>query len=112
VASIVLAPRRPPVNESLPRGTAREASSRRRGGSPGVDPELREKLAETLREQQVLASVERRAIARLEVDTREKALLVPELEHDVHDLRGLAEVGELVLGGRAAARRGSRAVAS
>ena len=44
----------------------------------------------------MLARVERRAIARLEVDTRERPVLVPELEQDVHDLRGLAAFSELV----------------
>jgi anion-transporting ArsA/GET3 family ATPase len=87
---------------------AREVRSRRRGPA-GVEPALAALLAETLREQQVLARAERRAIARLEVDTRERPVLVPELEHDVHDLRGLAEFGELVFSGavrtRAAAGR-------
>ena len=91
---------------------ARETRSRRRAPAPRVAPALAEKLAATLREQQVLATVERRAIARLEVDTREKALRVPELEQDVHDLRGLAEVGDLVFGSRPASRRATRAVAS
>ena len=76
---------------------AREVRSRRRGRVE-VAPELAARLAETLQEQQVLARVERRAVARLEVDTRERPLLVPELDHDVHDLRGLAEFGELVFG--------------
>ena len=44
----------------------------------------------------MLARVERQAIARLEVDTRERPLLVPELEQDVHDLRGLLAFAELV----------------
>ena len=35
---------------------------------------------------------------RLEADTREPLLRVPELEADVHDLRGLLEVGEVMLG--------------
>jgi anion-transporting ArsA/GET3 family ATPase len=70
-----------------------------------VAPDLAARLAATLREQQVLASVERRAIARLEVDAREKALLVPELEQDVHDLRGLAEVAALLAGARPLRRR-------
>jgi anion-transporting ArsA/GET3 family ATPase len=87
---------------------AREVRSRRRGPA-GVEPALAALLADTLREQQVLARAERRAIARLEVDTRERPVLVPELEHDVHDLRGLAEFGELVFSGatrtRAAAGR-------
>jgi anion-transporting ArsA/GET3 family ATPase len=77
---------------------AREARSRRRGRAP-VRPELAGRLLETLREQQVLARVERRAVARLEVDARERPLLVPELEQDIHDLRGLAEFGGLLLPG-------------
>jgi anion-transporting ArsA/GET3 family ATPase len=88
---------------------AREARPRPRGRA-GIRPELAARLAETLREQQVLARVERRSVARLEVDTRERALLVPELEHDVHDLRGLAEFGELLLPAHGA-RAASRAVA-
>jgi hypothetical protein len=75
-----------------------------------VAPELAARLVETLREQQVLARVERRAVARLEVDTRERPLLVPELEQDVHDLRGLAEFGELLLPAPAPRAR-ARAVA-
>ena len=88
---------------------ARDARARRRGRAD-VAPELAALLVETLREQQVLARVERRAVARLEVDTRERPLLVPELEQDVHDLRGLAEFGELLLPGPAARPR-ARAVA-
>jgi anion-transporting ArsA/GET3 family ATPase len=88
---------------------ARETRPRRRGRAD-VAPELAARLALTLREQQVLARVERRAVARLEVDTRERPLLVPELDHDVHDLRGLAEFGELLLPGPAA-RANARAVA-
>jgi anion-transporting ArsA/GET3 family ATPase len=68
----------------------------RRPGRPELAPDLALRLAETLREQQVLARVERRAVARLEVDTRERPVLVPELEQDVHDLRGLAAFGDLV----------------
>jgi anion-transporting ArsA/GET3 family ATPase len=86
---------------------AREVRSRR-GERAGVSPELAARLAETLREQQVLARVERRAMARLEVDTRERPVLVPELDHDVHDLRGLAEFGELLFSG---ARGRARAAA-
>jgi anion-transporting ArsA/GET3 family ATPase len=78
-----------PARERRGRGTAR-------GGRPGIEPALAARLIETLREQQVLARVERRAIARLEVDTRERPLLVPELEQDVHDLRGLAAFAGLV----------------
>jgi hypothetical protein len=78
---------------------ARERRARgvRSGASAGVEPGLASRLAATLGEQQVLARVERRAIARLEVDTRERPVLVPELEQDVHDLRGLVAFSELVL---------------
>ncbi len=79
---------------------AREIRSRRRGRAE-VSPALAARLAETLREQQVLARAERRALARLEVDTRERAILVPELEQDVHDLRGLLEFGGLLFYGLA-----------
>jgi anion-transporting ArsA/GET3 family ATPase len=83
---------------------ARETVRRRRSRVV-VEPGLAARLAETLREQQVLAGVERRAIARLTVDTRERAVLVPELEHDIHDLRQLAAFGELIFQGRPTVRR-------
>jgi anion-transporting ArsA/GET3 family ATPase len=85
---------------------AREVRSRRRARAE-VAPGLATRLAETLREQQVLARVEGRALARLEVDTRERPLLVPELDHDIHDLRGLAEFAELALGSPAPRPRGA-----
>jgi anion-transporting ArsA/GET3 family ATPase len=72
------------------------AQSAHRAGRAVVSPELAALLTTTLREQQVLARVERRAVARLEVDTRERPVLVPELDQDVHDLRGLAAFSELV----------------
>jgi anion-transporting ArsA/GET3 family ATPase len=88
---------------------AREGGRPRRGRA-AVEPALASRLVETLREQQVLAGVERRAIARLTVDTRERPVLVPELEHDIHDLRQLAAFGDLIFDGRQAVRR--RAVVS
>jgi anion-transporting ArsA/GET3 family ATPase len=87
----------------------REAGQRRRGRA-ALAPVLAARLVETLREQQLLARVERRAISRLEVDAREKPLLVPELEQDVHDLRGLATFAEQVVGSPAASRSGLRLV--
>ena len=90
---------------------AREVRSRQRARA-AVAPDLAARLAQTLREQQVLARVERRALARLEVDTRERPVLVPELDHDVHDLRGLAEFGDLVFSEgrpRAVGARGAEA---
>jgi anion-transporting ArsA/GET3 family ATPase len=89
---------------------AREVRSRRRGRAE-VAPDLAARLAETLREQQVLARVERRAVARLEVDTRERPVLVPELDHDIHDLRGLAAFGDLVFASPTRGRAGRAAAA-
>ncbi len=83
---------------------------RRPRGEP-LPPALAAKLAQTFREQQTLARVEKRALARFEVDTREKPILVPEFEQDVHDLKGLAAVAEAILPGpkaRAATGRGAR----
>jgi anion-transporting ArsA/GET3 family ATPase len=82
---------------------AREVRARNKA-RVALAPPLAEKLKRTLREQQVLAAVERRALARLEVDAHETPLLVPELESDVHDLRGLAAFGDLVLPPRKEAR--------
>ena len=77
----------------------------RKGRPATVSPALAVKISATFREQQVLAAVERRALARLEVDTRERPVPVPEIEQDVHDLRALAELGE-----RAFERRKTRRV--
>jgi anion-transporting ArsA/GET3 family ATPase len=74
------------------------AATRRRGRNPAsIDPGLAAKLVETFREQQTLAAVEQRAVARLEVDARERPILVPEFEQDIHDVKGLAEFAETVL---------------
>ena len=62
-----------------------------------VEPELARRLLEIYKDQRTLARFERRSVASLEVDTREPLILVPELEVDVHDLRGLAEVGGSML---------------
>jgi len=83
------------VHPTPDRATARGGGRRR--SSP--TPSLVSKLVETFREQQTLAGVERRAVARLEVDTREKPILVPEFEQDVHDLKGLTAFAETILPG-------------
>jgi anion-transporting ArsA/GET3 family ATPase len=62
-----------------------------------VDAELARRLLSIYEDQRALAALERRAVARLEVDTAEPLILVPELEADVHDLRGLKEVGDLMV---------------
>jgi anion-transporting ArsA/GET3 family ATPase len=76
-------------------------------GRPGAGPrgrrrarvsaDLTAKLVETFREQRTLARVERRAVARLEVDAKESPILAPEFEQDIHDLKGLAAFAETIL---------------
>jgi hypothetical protein len=71
-----------------------------------VDPELARGLLRLMEDQSRVARRERRNIARLEAEVAEPLILVPELEADVHDLRGLREIGERILGGgRARSRR-------
>jgi anion-transporting ArsA/GET3 family ATPase len=72
-------------------GVGRRAAGR-------LDEDLVRALQEVYRDQQRLARHDARALVRLEADTREPLLRVPELEADVHDLRGLLEVGEVMLG--------------
>ena len=76
-----------------------------------VPPGLASKLVETFREQQTLARVERRAVARLEVDAKESPILIPEFEQDVHDLKGLAAFAETLLPAARAATPRTRTVA-
>jgi anion-transporting ArsA/GET3 family ATPase len=74
-----------------------------------VDDEMARDLLECYREQQTLFRAERKAIGRLEVDTEERPILVPELDKDVHDLRGLREVADLLFADATPARRERRA---
>ncbi|HEY7516586.1 MAG TPA: ArsA-related P-loop ATPase [Vicinamibacteria bacterium] len=70
-----------------------------------VDDETAERLLDCYREQRTLFRAERKTIGRIEVDTGERPLLVPELDQDVHDLRGLREVGDLLFSEALPARR-------
>jgi anion-transporting ArsA/GET3 family ATPase len=79
------------------------------GPSVRVDEGMKRRLVECYREQQTLFRAERKTIGRLEVDTGERPLLVPELDRDVHDLRGLFEVAELLFADAPRARRERRA---
>jgi anion-transporting ArsA/GET3 family ATPase len=90
---------------------AQDEGGRKRGGadrSARIDPGLAGRLAEVFLDQQTLARAERRRIDRLEVDLRERPLLVPELEQDVHDLRGLRTVAEALFPGTPAGARARR----
>jgi anion-transporting ArsA/GET3 family ATPase len=79
-------------------------------GEADVDDELGEVLVEVFRDYSRLAKSEMANVARLEKETGEAPVIVPELEGDVHDLDGLHEVGELMLGsgGPAPGRRRRR----
>ena len=74
-----------------------------------IEPALARGPLRLMEDQARVARRERRGIARLEAEVSSPLVLVPELDADVHDLRGLAEIGEMVLGGgRVRARRGPR----
>jgi hypothetical protein len=57
------------------------------------------------REQHELAEADRRSVAGLKAEAAAPVLAVPELESDVHDLRGLARVGDALLGARSTGPR-------
>jgi len=84
------------VNRVHPDPGRQAAGPRGRSRASVLSP-LAAKLVQTFREQQTLARVERRAVARLEVDAREVPILVPEFEQDVHDVKGLAAFAETIL---------------
>ncbi len=68
--------------------------------APRLAPAFAEKLVTAHRDLRTLARSERRGLARLEVDAGVPPILVPELETDVHDLRGLADVAGAMFGTR------------
>ena len=103
--------RREPGAPRPPRGARRAGRPR----PPGVDDDLAGALVEVYpATSSAWRAHERRALGRLEADTGEAPILVPELEADVHDLRGLKEVGDVDAGSasRRAARRGRARAAS
>jgi hypothetical protein len=63
-----------------------------------VDAALARGLLRLMEDQARVARRERRGIVHLEGLVGETAVLVPELDSDVHDLRGLRQVGEMLLG--------------
>ena len=87
---------------------ARPSSARGASRERRIDPDLAERLAEVFRDQQTLARVERRRIDRLEVDAGERPIIGPELEQDVHDLRGLVTVADAIFTGASAVHRTRR----
>jgi hypothetical protein len=65
---------------------------------PRLDRDLKRRLVEVFQDQQALARAERRHIAQLRERVAAPIVLVPERDTDVHDLRGLKEVGAAILG--------------
>lgn len=61
-----------------------------------MDDDLAEELVAIFQDQRRLARADRKSIARLEAESREDAILVPEFEADVHDLRGLRHVADVM----------------
>jgi hypothetical protein len=86
------------VNRLHPDPATAAPAARRTHREAEVDADLEERLLQLYNDQQAVARAERRRVARLEVDTGEPLLLVPEFEADVHDLRGLEEVGHVIFG--------------
>ncbi len=84
-----------PALESPPAGEAIEAAAR----AAGVSPQLVETLVETLRRQVLQRRAEEKNIALLARELLPEEFLerIPELPHDVHDLKGLAEIGRHLL---------------
>ncbi len=78
---------------AAPKGPSRSARI------PPLTPDLKQGLLAVYDDYRALARAEGRAVGRLEVDTGEAPILVPELEVDVHDLRGLYEVAAALLPG-------------
>jgi anion-transporting ArsA/GET3 family ATPase len=81
-----------------PRTWAAPATGSAKPTRPAVDADLERRLLAVYREHQRLARSEARAIARLQVDAGDRVALVPELEGDVHDLRGLSEIADILFG--------------
>jgi anion-transporting ArsA/GET3 family ATPase len=78
------------------------------GVAPRLSPGLREKLVSVFREQHDLAEADRRSVEQLGTEAAAAVLVVPELETDVHDLRGLARVADALLGTRSTGRQRAR----
>lgn len=88
------------VNRVHPDPASAARSARGRTVQPTrLDRDLKRRLVEVFQDQQALARAERRHVAQLGERVKAPVVLVPERETDVHDLRGLKEVGETMLGG-------------
>ena len=80
-----------PGDAPLPDSAALEAALAAAGAA---DAPLAGRLAATLAEHEALARAERAGLARLFAASAGARAVVPRLESDVHDLAGLAQLGE------------------
>ena len=80
-----------PGDAALPDAAALAAALAAKGSA---DEALAARLAATLAEHEALARAERQGLARLFAASSGPRAVVPRLESDVHDLAGLARVGE------------------
>jgi hypothetical protein len=93
------------INRVIP-DPALERRGNGRGAAPAITASLRQALLETFHDQQRLARSEARCLARLRVDATAPVVPVPELDHDVHDLRGLLEISQALIPRRRGRRNG------
>jgi anion-transporting ArsA/GET3 family ATPase len=82
-------------------GGAAAGKGRERMRPPALDRDLADRLAAVFRDQQRVARRERRAAAGLAARTGEPTVVIPERDADVHDLRGMKEIGEAAVKGTA-----------
>jgi anion-transporting ArsA/GET3 family ATPase len=87
------------VNRIHPDPAATRPPRAARAAAVKLDRDLKRRLVEVFQDQQALARSERRHVAWLADKAEAPVVLVPERETDVHDLRGLKEVGQVILGG-------------
>lgn len=80
-------------------GAGRRRTPRALRPAQPPDAALREALVRLHAEQRALARADTRHVARLLAGTHEDVVVVPELDTDVHDLRGLSEVAGIVFEG-------------
>jgi len=88
------------VNRVHPHARGRRGAATGTSRAAAVEPDLARRLAAVWRDHESVARLEREAIAGLRRRTRAPLVLVPELDGDVHDLRGLHAVGDAMLGER------------
>ena len=68
--------------------------------APSLDRRFTEGLIAVFTDERDVARRERRTVRRLAAETGERMVVVPEQDADVHDLRGLREVGEALFAAR------------